>query len=119
MATIQEKIFQHALKGASKYFRENPTVVLHKVSRWDIERYAKDYLDMIEETDAKDHCGCTSLYACGNSEVLEEFEFRGLEIPYDNIIKEDIFTRFEKIVQVENPLKILTILDQLEKDNNL
>lgn len=117
--TIQEKIFQHALKGASIYFRKNPVDVLNKLYKSDIERYAINELDLIERFDAERHCSCRDINSCKDSEIIDEFINRDLYISQSTIVEEDIFTRFEKIVQVENPLKILTILDQLEKDNNL
>lgn len=117
--TIQERIFQYALKGSSKYFEKSPEVVMNKLSRYDIERYASWNLNMIDEDEADQHCNCRTIDYCNDSEIIEEYEKRGLKPFKGNIVKDDILDRFEKIAEIENPLKILAIIEQLEKENNL
>lgn len=117
--TIQEKLLITALKMPKKYFNIHSERILQKIPRRDIEDYARWELDMIEEDEANEHCDCMDITKQDNDDLLSELESRGLKLQGDNLITSDLVHRFCKIAELENPIKLQSIIEQLEKDNNL
>lgn len=99
----------------------------HQRSRWeqnkifhhlatDLEDYAKDEYDLVEESD--------DLYDYDNEAIIAEAEKRGLHVKNlslenENIINQDFLSRFLKIINRGNDIEISKILDQLEKQYHL
>lgn len=117
--TIQEKLFRNALKGSKKYFDLHGEEALDLIDNRDIEEYARWHLYMIEEDEANEKCDCERIEDADADDLLYELERKGIKLQGDNIVTSDLVNRFAKIVQLDDPIKLTGIIEQLEKENNL
>lgn len=86
--------------------------IVQNIEHFDIEEYAKDRYDLVDESEIKD------IDDFSDNEIKEEAKDRGLadysEIEYPNILNESFISRFTNIVNRGNVIEIESVLQELE-----
>lgn len=88
--------------------------IIEFLNESNVEEYAKDHLNLVEEDDVKEK----DISDFTDAEILEEMKDRKLN-KGGNIITSSFIERFENIVKAENSILLDELLYQLETKLNL
>jgi|GEM_PF-4018053 len=89
----------------SRFQRE----ILSHLDTWDIEDYAKDYLDLVDEDDVE-----SDINDFSDEEITQEAKERNLLFSSETIIKDNVSDRFQQLLNIVNPLEIDELVTHLE-----
>lgn len=89
--------------------------ILTHLDDWDIEDYAEDHLDLVNEDDVE-----SDISDFSNGEILSEANSRGLLATGANdIVKDDLAKRFASVLKVASQFELEEIINQLEIKHKL
>ena len=88
--------------------------IIELLNESNVEEYAKDHLNLVEEYDVEEK----DISDFTDAEILEEMKDRKLN-KGGNIITSSFIERFENIVKAENSILLDELLSQLETKLNL
>lgn len=88
--------------------------ILDELDRWDVENYAEDNLGLVDEDDVE-----SDINDFSDETIKTEYKHRGLGVVETNLIKEDLITRFSKVLEVANPIELEELVFTLEKKHLL
>lgn len=97
------------LRRYENQFNDFEDDIIELLSKDNIEEYAKDYLDLVDENDVEEK----DISDFTDAKLLEEIKDRKLNLA-TNIISSSFLDRFENIVGAENVILLDNILTELE-----
>lgn len=109
---------QEANRHYNRQFKEFEGVILQNIDNDVIKRYAKDYLDFVED----EECDCeeTDIMDFEDNELMNEVSRRKLLGFADvNIVTIDLFERFSRVLGVANVQELEATVSELERKHNL
>jgi hypothetical protein len=109
---------QEANRHYNRQFKELEGVILQNIDNDVIKRYAKDYLDLVED----EECDCdeTDIMDFEDNHLMNEVSRRKLLGFADvNIVTIDLFERFSRVLGVANVQELEATVSELERKHNL
>lgn len=88
--------------------------VLEYLDDYYIEEYAKDCLDLVDEYDVE-----SDISDFSDSEINFEYQYRNLGVITENLIEDDLLSRFSKLIQIASISDLEELIFNLEVKNNL
>jgi hypothetical protein len=104
-----------------KQFEEFEEKILENLLEDNIEKYAKNHLNLIDEDDCDDcdDCDCDDLSDATNFELISEIHRRMSNQKTIDIVSSDLFLRFSNLLSKADFYEIDSLITQLESKNKI